>query len=365
METTSAIRRVRHVHRPAAGRKRGTANQTSQRTPVINGNGFLNHCFRPFWGINIPAWKQAEKEFFASVSNLCALYNWPLPDITGIAFPQNVTKAYHQVKERLKELKMDGIIIRDKKRKACLATVKSYDTGYTLYYIPVRPLWLLWQDKEQQALYRMMLLLFRYLHQIADVPYYREESYLYNQYETLTDWLENDLDGDEEEKYRQHQVQQMKLLKNAGDELFPLIAKPFKVTELKQAIKEYEQNKQRDINATKLAEDFLKLYNDYPTRSLHSSMQKQLLHPDDSDYVYLEQYLSFFWSSNDCFYDTLMDMINCELQEMGFQEEPVSIQYFDHSQEKEIHDFDFEHRFFQLTDRLSELLNEYDKVNDD
>jgi hypothetical protein len=60
-----------------------------------------------------------------------------------------------------------------------------------------------------------------------------------------------------------------------------------------------------------------------------------------------------------------MDMINCELQEMGFQEEPVSIQYFDHSQEKEIHDFDFEHRFFQLTDRLSELLNEYDKVNDD
>lgn len=365
METTSALRGFRHIHRPPAGRKRGAAKQTSQRTPISNANGFLNHCFRPFWGINIPSWKQAEQEFFNSISNICSLYGWPLPEITGIAFPQNVTGAYHQIKERLIEQKMDCIIFRDNKRKACLATVKGYDTGYTLYYIPVRPLWLLLQNKEQEELSRIILLLFRYLYHIAGVPYYREESYLYNQYETLTDWLENDLDGDEEEQYREHQVQQMKLLKDAGDELFPLIAKSFKVTELNQAIKEYEQNKQQDINATKLAEDFLNLYNDYPSRSLHSSMQKQLLHPDQSDYIYLEQYLSFFWSSNDCFYDTLMDMINSELQEMGFQEEPVSIQYFDQPQEKEIHNFEFEQRFFQLADRLSELLNQYDIVNED
>lgn len=365
METASAIRRARHFHRSSTGRKRNAAKQTPQRTPVINGNAFLNHCFRPFWGINIPAWKQTEKEFLDSVSHLCVLYKWPLPEITGLAFPQNVTGAYNHVKERIKEQKMDCVIIRDKKRKACLATVKGYDTGYTLYYIPVRPLWLLWRDKEQQALYRMMMLLFRYLHQIAGVPYYRENSYLYNQYETLTDWLENDIDGDEEEQYRQHQVQQMKQLKDAGDEIFPLLKQPFKSTVLKQAIKEYEQNKQQDINATKLAEDFLNLYNDYPSRSLHGSMQKNFLYPDQSDYIYLEQYLSFFWSSNDCFYDTLMDMINSELQEMGFQEEPVSIQYFDHPQEKETHNFDFEQRVFQLADRLSELLNEYDKVNDD
>lgn len=365
METTSAIRRVRHVHRPPARRKRSTAKQTSQRTPVINGNGFLNHCFRPFWGINLPSWKQMEKEFLDSVSHLCALYHWPLPEITGIAFPQNVTEAYRQVKERLKEYKMDSIIIRDKKRRACLATVKGYDTGYTLYYIPVRPLWLLLQNKEQKELSRIIILLFRYLYHIAGVPYYREDSYLYNQYETLTDWLENDIDGDEDEQYRQHQVQQMKQLKDAGDEVFPLLKQPFKSTVLKQAIKEYEQNKQQDINATKLAEDFLNLYNDYPSRSLHGSLQKNLLHPDQSEYIYLEQYLSFFWSSNDCFYDTLMDMINSELQEMGFQEEPVSIQYFDQPQEKEIHHFDFEQRFFQLADRLSELLNQHDKVNDD
>ena len=157
----------------------------------------------------------------------------------------------------------------------------------------------------------------------------------------------------------------MKQLKDAGDELFPLLKQPFKSTILKQAIKEYEQNRHYDINAAKLAEDFLNLYNDYPSRSLHSSMQKQLLHPDQSDYIYLEQYLSFFWSSNDCFYDTLMDMINSELQEMGFQEEPVSIQYFDQPQEKEIHNFEFEQRFFQLADRLSELLNQYDIVNED
>lgn len=365
METTSAIRRVRHVHRPAAGRKRGTANQTSQRTPVINRNGFLNHCFRPFWGINVPSWKQAEQEFFNSISNICSLYGWPLPEITGIAFPQNVTEAYRQVKERLKEQKMDCIIIRDKERKACLATVKGYDTGYLLYYIPVRPLWLLLQNKEQKELSRIIILLFRYLYHIADVPYYREDSYLYNQYETLTDWLENDIDGDEEEHYRQHQVQQMKQLKDAGDEVFHLLKQPFKSTVLKQAIKECEQNKQQDINARKLAEDFLKPYDDYPFRSLHSSMQNNLLHPDQSEYIYLEQYLSFFWSSNDCFYDTLMDMINSELQEMGFQEEPVSIQYFDQPQEKETHYFDFEQRFFQLADRLSELLNQHDKVNDD
>lgn len=365
MESAPVIRRVRPSFRPFTGRKRSTGKQISQRTPVIDNNGFLNHSFQPFWGINTMGWKQTEREFFNSLSNLCSLYHWPLPDTAGIEFPQNIASAYAGVKELLKKQELDCIIINDKKRKVCLATVKSFDTGYCLYYIPVRPLWLLLKDKEQDKLSEVIIHLFRYLYHIAGVPYYRENTYLYNQYEILTEWIENDADDEDDTAYRQHQAAEMKQLKDAGDEIFPVLKSPFDKSALQKAISAYGKCSNCDKEIIELAKRYLKLYQDFPSRSIHHSLHQSLLHPDESEYIYLEQYLSFYWSGNDDFYDSLMDMINSHLQEMGFQDEPTSLQYFDRPQEKEMHDFHFEQRFFDLIDGLTELLNKYDKVNKD
>ncbi|MEO6849136.1 MAG: hypothetical protein ABI166_00835, partial [Mucilaginibacter sp.] len=61
-----------------------------------------------------------------------------------------------------------------------------------------------------------------------------------------------------------------------------------------------------------------------------------------------------------CLQENIYDMVNSELQELGYQEEPVAIQWFDTPQEKPQQDFDFEARFFALLNRLTELLNDFD-----
>lgn len=359
METAAAIRRLRQPVRPAAGRKRGSAKPASQRAPEPDPNGFLNHCFRPFWGITNRDWKQSEKEFFTSLSHLCTLYKFPLPETGHLEYPLNITTAFRQVREWLVKINMDAIIFSDKKRKACIATVKSFDTGHTLYYVPVRPLWLLLNDaKQQPALSQLIGCVFRYLYQVAGVPYYREDGYLYNQYETLTDWIENDPDDDED--YREEQAKEMERLKEASDQILPLLKTPLTATGFQQAIDEYSQLCNCKKEPLELAASFLQLFTRFPARSIHHSLQKSLLHPDESEYIYLEQYLSFYWSGSDCFYDILMDMINTELQETGFQEEPVSLQCFDQPQETETHDFSFEQEFFSLVDKLTEWLMDYD-----
>jgi hypothetical protein len=45
---------------------------------------------------------------------------------------------------------------------------------------------------------------------------------------------------------------------------------------------------------------------------------------------------------------------------MGYQEEPMTLQWFDRPQEKAEHVFDYEPRLFSLINRFSELLNDYD-----
>src|SRR6202021_2693264 len=134
METASIIRKIRPTAKPLAGRQGSTAKSIKKRTAGTHHNGFLNYAFQPFWGVAFRDWQTAEQEFFVSAKNLCALYGWTVPDVSGLSFPDNIRQAYKMIiAQETKNFDLDIKIYQDEKHECCLATAKTFNTDYHLY----------------------------------------------------------------------------------------------------------------------------------------------------------------------------------------------------------------------------------------
>jgi len=359
METASNIQKLHRPTKPLAGRTGGTAKPAKKRTAGAHRNGFLNHVFQPFWGVAFPDCQSAEQEFFVSAGNLCALYKWTMPDVSGLSFPDNIREAYYGlIAQQTRAFDLEVRISQDENHTCCLTTGKTYYTGNHLYYIPVRSVWNMRGNKAEQSCYNLFVSVFAYFHQVAGIPFFTEPGTIESTYDTIKNWLDEEGDN-EDEVFPNRQKQELDLLKKAGDILLPEIKRPFCLRHLESCLKKYQKFKQSDTDLTDIVAEIIKLVKDYPKRGIQESMYYEK-EKDEGDTLYWEQYISFYWSGYDCLNETLYDMINDEFQQMGYQEEPTALQWFDRPQEKAEHIFDFEPRLLHLVNRISELLNDYD-----
>jgi hypothetical protein len=359
MEATTAIRNIGRQVRPSARCKRGTAQPVKKRTRTANRNGFLKHQFLPFWQYSGNKGR-AEREFQNSLSNLCKHYDLAIPETINGSFPQNIYHTQQALSDKLKTMDntVSCIIVKDDKHIATLATVKRYDTGMTLYYIPVRPLWHWVQCSQSQPLAELIISMFAYLEQVVKVPFYTEQdSYLASQYETLEQWVNDD---QEDEPYRQKQLDELYSMQNSGLKIYAQIIDPQRLNDFESVVQNFQCNESWLNDWRDVAEKFLQLYKHYPERSVFDNIHSDLLYPQDEDRIYADQYISFYWSGNDCFQDCLFDMIDNHFQEIAFMDEPAHVQLFDQQPVTIITDFDFETRLFDSINDLSRLLNKYD-----
>jgi hypothetical protein len=363
METTPAIRKFQRKTRPSARCSSRTAQPAKERTAGFRPDGFLNHSFKPFSAVENRNYQETESEFFRSAKNLCELYHLTLPEMAGLQFPQNVDHTYNYLCHALEKLdkSQQCIIIRDETHRATLATLQTYDTGQCIYYIPVRPLWQIIQVARQQPLAEMLLSVFAYLNQIVGIPYYRGNgSYLDCMYNTLENWINEELDDDQEQEYRDGQNKDLKELTDAGEILYPLISNSFYLDNFETHIQNYQNAENRDLEMEAVAVAFLQLYRDYPQQSVYDNIHPDLFNPDEEDRITVGQYSSFFWSGEDTLYEMLFEMVNNEFQEYGVTDEPMVIQLYDSPQTLPLNDLNFEKRLFELMDKLCEILNKYD-----
>lgn len=360
MATAPVIRRLRPQSQPPARCKSGTGQSAKKRTARTHRHGFLNHCFQPFYSVGAANWNDTELSFFHSLRNICQFHGWTVPDVSGRAFPENITLAMAFLKQHEK-VGLNILLLQDAAHPACLATAKTFDTSYRLYYIPVRPLAQMQADARAQPLFEMLLHLFNYLYQVCGVPFYTEPCYMDNEYDLIRNWIDEDDDPGENE-YRQQQKRDLTEMAAAGNRLLPLLKQPFSLPAFRDAIAAFNAA-DGDILGEAFQEvcaEFYKLSADYPKRQLRDNMHYEFNESAGNDQIYWENYISFYWSGNDHLNETLFDMVNNELQEMGYQEEPMAFQWFDTLPENLQYDFDFEARWFALVNRLTELLNDYD-----
>jgi hypothetical protein len=360
METTPVIRGVYKGFRPSARCKSRTAKPAKKRTTGTHRNGFLTHNFKPFYSVACNNFNSAELEFFNSLKNLCAFQGWTVPDVSGLAFPENVSKALEILKD-YEKAGLSILLLQDAERSACLATAKTFDTNYRLYYIPVRPLYYMQGDPQAKDLFELTAVLFGYLYQVCGVPYYTEPGYMDNEYDTLQNWIDEVEDEDDRE-FRLRQKADLALKQSAGEQLLNIIQQPYSLTKFADCLHRFNVGDGDLIGEDfkEVATEIYKLAADYPFRRIKDSMHYEFNEDADSDQIYWENYISFYWSGNDSLNETIYDMVNNELQEMGYQEEPMVFQWFNAPHTEVQYDFDFEARLFALFNRLTELLNDYD-----
>ncbi len=359
MEATTAIRRIHRQAKPLARCKRGSAQPGTERTRRPDRNGFLRHRFQPLWQYNGNR-ERAEREFLCSLSILCKHYDLQIPACVNNGFPHNIYQTQQIISDRIKSIddKLSCIVAKDDTHIATLATVKRFDTGMTLYYIPVRPLWHWVQCSQSQPLAELIICLFAYLEQVVKVPFYTEQgSYLASQYETLEQWVN---DEQEDEPYRDKQLDELYTMQNAGLKIYAQIINPQRLAAFESVVQNFQPRENWESDWKSVAEAFLHLYKQYPERSVFDHIHSDLLYPQDEDRIYADQYISFYWSGNDCFQDCLFEMIDNHFQEIAYIDEPAHVQLFDRTPENATPDFDFETRLFDLINDLSRLLNYYD-----
>ena len=361
MVSAHSYRKIRKQSEQYARCSAGKETKAPQRSGNTTGNGFLRHRFLPVRENKYPVLRQqrkTEREFFASLSHLANLYGFHLPQVAQHPFPFNITAAYNQAKERLKQLapNLQLIIIQNETHTACLATVSVYNTGTTLYYVPVRPLIDLLKVKERRPAAQLILSIFSYLYHIVKLPYHRDESsYLSYCYEAMTEWY---LDSGEWEKedYK-HNLQQLKTMRKGGDTIRKKISPLTHLNQFENRLKKFTPADNCETELLQLATEAFSLWQSNTQRSIFDSIPEQLLDPETDERITADRYLSFFWDSEDNIYESLMEYINSDLQEYGVIDEPVSIQFFDTPQHEPSHDLSFEINLFKLIDDLCTILN--------
>lgn len=357
-------RRARQKARPAAGRGRREKNKTPERARGAGGHGFLTHRFGPVMEDGDDLLKnkaRIERDFFASVSYLCSLYQIPVPVVRGQSYPLNLLNAFQQVKRQLASVApgTEVEVIATETGMACLATVQAYDTGCTLYYIPVRPLVDLLADPDRQQEAALLLYVFAYLYHVVDIPWFLHTgSFLDDIYEMLESWY-TDTSEQEEEAATLEALAVFERMNIEGDGLQERLRSLRSLRGWRKCLRNFTPSSPAGHALKAVAQSAWALNQAYPRRSFWDSIQPDIFYAEyDEERMRPDQYLSFFWDSRDDIYDALMDAVNVSLQECAVTEEPVSVQIFDQPQTTITHSLDFEQKLFTLLGDLCALLNE-------
>jgi len=369
-ETTTAIAptvgRVRQFDAKTKGRKPSAERQAEIRTNSNVTNGILKCTFLPKLktASSVQACQKTERDFYKSLSKLAKHYRIEPMQTNSFKFPYNITLAMWDMENKVKRTNSnwDGFRLVKDSRKTYFIGEERYNTGTTLYYIPVVPLFKMLKDPKRKKTAQLLLSVCSYLYHIAQIPYYRqEESYLYWLYEMMTDWVEQDEETAETETNKRE-------LRNAeyiGDKIEKKLFNRINLKVFEQRLNRFKIADAFDNGCWQVACNAFDLFTEYPNASIFRNAPISEEDPynddDENEIIGMEKYISFIADTKGWLYESLSDTINNEFNEYGAMAEPTISKRFDGS-EIPTANLDFENRLFGLLNDLSGLLYEYKTI---
>ncbi len=363
-EVAPTVGRVRTMDAKTKRRRPSTKRQTEIRTDSNATNGFLKCTFLPKLKTaqSVQACKKSERDFYQSLSKLAEHYSIePMPTQQDYGYPYNMVLAMWDMDTKMKRSlrNWDGFKLILDSKKTFLTSEERYDTGTTLFYIPIVPLFEMLHDKQRKHTAHLLTSVCSYLYHIARIPYYRQEdSYLYWLYETHKDWIDNDDETEETESYKN----ELRKAETIGDKIEQKLYNRINLTVFEQRLSRFKSRDTFDHECWNVACNAFALYTEYPTASIfrNAPMPEQDPYNDDceNEVIGMEKYISFISDTKGWLYESLTESINNEFNEYGVMEEPTINKVFDGSKIS-VGNLDFENRLFELLDDLSYLLNNY------
>ena len=368
-ETTTAIAptvgRVRQLATKTKGRKPSAERQAEIRTDSNATNGFLKCTFLPKLKTaqSVQACQKTERDFYKSLSKLSNHYSIEPMQTQDFEFPYNIVLSMWDMETKVKRtnINWEGFKLIQDSKKTYFTSEERYNTGTTLYYIPVVPLFKMLKDPKRKKTAQLLLSVCSYLYHIAQIPYYRqEESYLYWLYEMMNDWVEQDEETEETESYKSE-------LRNAeyiGDRIEQKLFNRTNLKVFKQRLNRFKSVDMFDKECWQVACNAFALCTEYPNTTIFSNAtlpEKDPYDDDENEVIGMEKYISFIADTRGWLYESLSDTINNEFNEYGAMEEPTISKRFDGSEIPKAN-LDFENRLFGLLNDLGGLLYEYKTI---
>ncbi|MBW7891977.1 MAG: hypothetical protein H3C48_13350, partial [Chitinophagaceae bacterium] len=278
MQTVSKSKRIRSSTRQAARSAGSTKEQGKERTVGFAADGFLNHCFLPLYreATHPPEKTKVEKGFFKSLSTLSALCGCELMDTQDKPYPYNILLAHwdaaRQLNRQPQEISLH--IVQDENGRVTLATRQVYETGNTLYFIPVIPLYRLLQDKIQKQAGELLLSVCAYLYHIAGIPYYRDcYSAMEYYYDMMKDWLLDDAGSYEAEDLNRN-FSELYAAEYYGDIIHRKIFNRYHLAQFQSRLQGFKVTDGLGRACYQVAAAAYDLYRQYPERTVFDNITR-------------------------------------------------------------------------------------------
>lgn len=359
---TSTVGRVRPLDAKTKRCKPGAERQTKICTNSNATNGILKCTFLPKLKTeqSVQAYKETaktERDFYQSLSKLAEHYRIEPMQTKDFTFPYNIALGMWDMEAKVKRtnINWNGFKLIQDSKKTFLTSEERYNTGTTLYYISIVPLYQMLHDRKRKKTAQLLISVCSYLCHIADIPYYRQEnSYLYWLYEMHQDWAE-----DEENEDLKRELKQAELI---GNMIEQKLFSRNNLTFFEQRLNGFISRDTFDHQCWQLACNALALYTEYPHTTIfrNAPIPEQDPYADDyeNETIGMEKYISFIADTKGWLYENIESCINNEFNEYGAMEEPTIYKVFDDSEIPQAN-FDFESRLFALLNDLSYVLNNY------
>jgi hypothetical protein len=345
-------------------RERNSERQAQVSACGDASDGFLRTCFLPKLQEvkTVQASEKTskmQKDFYRSLCSLAKHYNLvPMPT-QSFEYPYNMALALWDIEEKLKQNVLNCPelrLLQDGKRTYFISEEK-YNTGTTLYYIPVEPLYHMARTPKHRRNAQLLFSVCSYLYHIADIPYYRQQdSYLYWLYEMHRDWMEQD-DETQEMQTDTKEFDKAEFIGNVMEQKF------FNRINLEFFEKRLNAFKSRDTFDKQCRETACKafaLLAQYPQESIfrNAPIKEEDSNESETETIGMEKYISFICNTTGWLYESIAEGINNEFNEYTNMDEPTIFKCFNGA-DLTGNSLDFETRLFALLDDLCELLYNY------
>lgn len=349
------------------GCRRGAKEQAAISPCGAAANGFLKLRFLPhFAGQPVKPSAREEEDFYHSFALLCAHYNISVTENRHLGYPYNKAVALWEATKvlRARQESIQILESRNAEGSVLLQAEETYNTGSTLYYIPIVPLHRLLQDIRTKRAAQLLLSTCAYLYHIAGIPYYTDDSsYLCWQYDMIREWVENDPTDWEQESYYTN-CSQLNTAEHIGAVMQRRLWNPCHLNRFEGLASEFIALDSFGCDCLSIADKALQLWRDHPQGHVYRHADTRILHSeDDEDYnedcITMDKYIGFCAETEGWLYHTLAECVNNEFNECCDIQQPVLTRTFD-GRLQEAESLDFECRLFSLIDDLCFLLNTID-----
>lgn len=362
METTSANRTLRPRPRQAARCAGSKAKHATLRTAAPPADDFLRHSFTPMYAPapELPGRFTTERGFFKSRSYLGKHYGLELTDYSSLSYPYNILMAERELhrKLRVKDKYRHLEIIGQENCEVCLTVAETFDEDFCLYYIPVMPIYDLWQTEAHVPCAELLTAVCAYLYADAGISYYRDDdTYMYYNYEALEEWISDDWGDGENDEYALKKIA-LENAKMQGDFVQAKMMETGFRQSLDSLVTNFDAGSQFEKDCLALAQTCLQLGQDYPNANLfqHAGLQDYEAEDYEDNYIGMHEYISFVGSVNDNLSERLKSMVNDDFNERYRYQEPEIITFFNQPQAGYTDLLAYEKQVMQLIDDLCTLL---------